>query len=94
MRDLLIVPLSHNDCLQLDNDTIDDRIQTIAGSIKPIGHQQQDLLSHLQMRITVSSIHSGPMMALCLAREDAVEGWRELLGPKDISEAVDQAPER
>lgn len=46
------------------------------------------------MRITVSSIHSGPMMALCLAREDAVEGWRELLGPKDISEAVDQAPER
>ena len=33
-------------------------------------------------------------MALCLAREDAVEGWRELLGPKDISEAADKAPER
>ena len=77
MRDLLIIPLSHNDCLHLENDTIDDRIQTIAGSIKPIEHQQQDLLSHLQMRITVSSIDSGPMMALCLAREDAVEGWRE-----------------
>jgi len=41
----------------------------------------------------VTNMTSGPMMALCLAREDAVEGWRELLGPKDISEAVDQAPE-
>ena len=33
-------------------------------------------------------------MALCLAREDAVEGWRELLGPKDVSVAADQAPDR
>ena len=33
-------------------------------------------------------------MALCLAREDAVEGWRELLGPKDVSVAAEQAPDR
>ena len=34
------------------------------------------------------------MLALCLAREDAVEGWRELLGPKDVSEAAEKAPDR
>lgn len=34
------------------------------------------------------------MMALCLAREDAVEGWRELLGPKEVTVAAEQAPER
>ena len=34
------------------------------------------------------------MMALCLAREDAVEGWREILGPKEISVAAEQAPDR
>ena len=34
------------------------------------------------------------MMALCLAREDAVEGWREMLGPKEISVAAEQAPDR
>ena len=33
-------------------------------------------------------------MALCLAREDAVEGWRELLGPKEVTVAAEQAPER
>lgn len=34
------------------------------------------------------------MMALCLAREDAVEGWREMLGPKEVSVAAEQAPDR
>lgn len=34
------------------------------------------------------------MMALCLAREDAVEGWREMLGPKEISVAAEEAPDR
>lgn len=41
----------------------------------------------------VTSMTSGPMMALCLAREEAVEGWRELLGPKEISVAAEQAPD-
>lgn len=35
---------------------------------------------------------SGPMMALCLAREDAVEKWREMLGPKELEVAKQQAP--
>ena len=37
---------------------------------------------------------SGPVMALCLAKEDAVEGWRSLLGPKEIDIAKAEAPER
>lgn len=37
---------------------------------------------------------SGPMMALCLAREDAVEKWREMLGPKELEVAKQQAPAR
>lgn len=39
-------------------------------------------------------LFSGPMMALCLAREDAVEGWREMLGPKEVEVAKEDAPER
>ena len=35
---------------------------------------------------------SGPMMALCLAREDAVEKWRDMLGPKELEVAKQQAP--
>ena len=34
------------------------------------------------------------MMALCLAREDAVEGWREVLGPKEPQIALEEHPER
>ncbi|XP_078344639.1 thioredoxin domain-containing protein 3 homolog isoform X2 [Oculina patagonica] len=41
----------------------------------------------------VTNMTSGPMMALCLAREDAVEGWREMLGPKEVSVAAEQAPD-
>lgn len=37
---------------------------------------------------------SGPMMALCLAREDAVEKWRDMLGPKELEVAKQQAPAR
>ena len=33
------------------------------------------------------------MLALCLAREDAVEGWRELLGPKDVKAAQEESQE-
>ena len=42
----------------------------------------------------VFALHSGPLMALGLAREDAVEGWRELLGPVDVEEAKTVAPDR
>jgi len=37
---------------------------------------------------------SGPVMALALAREDAIQGWRDLLGPKEIEVAKTEHPER
>ena len=37
---------------------------------------------------------SGPSLALCLAREDAVQHWRDMLGPKEVDVAVAEAPER
>ena len=40
------------------------------------------------------SSHSGPSLALCLAREDAVETWRSMLGPKEVAVAKEEAPER
>ena len=33
-------------------------------------------------------------MALALCREDAVTGWRDMLGPKNVDEAKDTAPDR
>ena len=36
---------------------------------------------------------SGPMLALCLAREDAVSGWRDMLGPTEIPVAKEQQPD-
>lgn len=39
-------------------------------------------------------IASGPSLALCLAREDAVEAWRNMIGPKEVSLAKEEAPER
>jgi nucleoside diphosphate kinase len=39
-------------------------------------------------------IFSGPVYALGLAREDAIEGWRNMLGPKEVPKAKEEAPER
>ena len=36
---------------------------------------------------------SGPLLALALAREDAVTSWREKLGPKEIAKAKEEAPD-
>ncbi len=36
---------------------------------------------------------SGPLLALALAREDAVSGWREKLGPKEVDKAQEEAPD-
>ena len=33
------------------------------------------------------------MLALCLAREDAVKEWRKILGPKEVDIAAQEAPE-
>ena len=35
---------------------------------------------------------SGPVLALALAREEAVEKWREMLGPRDVQQAKKEAP--
>ena len=40
-----------------------------------------------------TSMSSGPMLALCLAREDAVAKWKELLGPSEVEKAKTEAPE-
>ena len=37
---------------------------------------------------------SGPLLALALAREDAVTGWKEMLGPKEVEVAKEKAPDR
>ncbi|TPP60841.1 Thioredoxin domain-containing protein 3 [Fasciola gigantica] len=36
---------------------------------------------------------SGPLLALLLARQDAVDTWREMLGPADVQVARSEAPE-
>ncbi len=41
-----------------------------------------------------TKMSSGPVLALCLAREFAVEKWRELIGPTSIEQAKDEAPDR
>ncbi|XP_076450985.1 thioredoxin domain-containing protein 6-like isoform X20 [Babylonia areolata] len=51
-------------------------------------HEGQHYYEELTKRMS-----SGPLMALGLAREDAVENWRGLLGPTDVEEAKTSAPD-
>ena len=37
--------------------------------------------------------NSGPTLFMVLSRENAVEGWRSLLGPTDPGQAKDAAPD-
>ncbi|EDO39201.1 predicted protein [Nematostella vectensis] len=41
----------------------------------------------------VAYMSSGPIMALVLARENAISYWRQLIGPTNTQKARDQAPE-
>jgi len=41
----------------------------------------------------VAYISSGPVVAMILARENAISYWRQLLGPTNTLKARDQAPE-
>ena len=36
---------------------------------------------------------SGPTLFMVLSREDAVDGWRSLIGPTDPTQAKEQAPD-
>lgn len=42
----------------------------------------------------VEFMTSGPIVALVLAKADAIKGWRELMGPTDVFEARVRAPKR
>ncbi|XP_066915597.1 thioredoxin domain-containing protein 3 homolog isoform X3 [Clytia hemisphaerica] len=42
-------------------------------------HKDQDYFESL-----VTNMTCGPSLALCLAREDAVQTWRDMLGPKEL----------
>ena len=45
------------------------------------------------MHCMYPTVCSGPMLALCLAREDAISEWRRTLGPKEVEEAIQNDPE-
>ncbi|XP_052080001.1 thioredoxin domain-containing protein 6-like isoform X45 [Mytilus californianus] len=51
-------------------------------------HEGQEYFDQL-----VTNMSSGPVLALGLARDDAVEGWRNMLGPKEVNKAKEEAPE-
>ncbi|XP_055494523.1 thioredoxin domain-containing protein 6 isoform X2 [Leucoraja erinacea] len=51
-------------------------------------HTEEDYFPALLQNMT-----SGPVLALALASKDAVVHWRDLLGPKDVSQAKEEAPE-
>lgn len=49
----------------------------------------------LTIRIVIRCFFcSGPVLALGLAREDAITGWRHMLGPTEVEKAKSEAPER
>ncbi|CAH1788236.1 unnamed protein product [Owenia fusiformis] len=51
-------------------------------------HEGQDYFEELTTRMS-----SGPLLALGLAREDGIERWRDMLGPKEVDKAKEEAPE-
>ncbi|KAL3853950.1 hypothetical protein ACJMK2_013244 [Sinanodonta woodiana] len=51
-------------------------------------HRGQPYFAELTTRMT-----SGPLLALGLAREDAVQGWRHMLGPHEVQKAKEEAPD-
>ncbi|XP_065844765.1 thioredoxin domain-containing protein 6-like [Oscarella lobularis] len=51
-------------------------------------HKDKDWFPEFQGHMT-----SGPVLALGLAHEDAVEKWREMIGPKDLDQAKEEAPD-
>ncbi|XP_063070804.1 thioredoxin domain-containing protein 6 [Engraulis encrasicolus] len=51
-------------------------------------HQDQDYFPALLHTMT-----SGPVLALALARRDAVRYWRSLLGPADVNQARQEQPD-
>ena len=52
------------------------------------------LISSANQNVMRMFCFSGPLLALGLAREDAVKGWRDMLGPAEVEVAKEQAPDR
>lgn len=50
------------------------------------------MLSACETKPDVDVLSAGPMIALCLGREDAVGKWKELMGPESCSVARKSAP--
>uniref|UniRef100_A0A8D0HJL0 NME/NM23 family member 8 n=1 Tax=Sphenodon punctatus TaxID=8508 RepID=A0A8D0HJL0_SPHPU len=50
-------------------------------------HENEDFFPTLLQHMT-----SGPTLALALVRENAVQHWRDLLGPKTLEEAKEKSP--
>ena len=49
---------------------------------------------HLALNnVLILSYCSGPSLFMVLSKEEAVLGWRALMGPKDPTEAKDSAPD-
>ncbi|XP_015666653.1 thioredoxin domain-containing protein 3 [Protobothrops mucrosquamatus] len=51
-------------------------------------HENQDYFPFLLEQMT-----SGPTLALALVRENAIQNWRDLIGPKIVQEAKEQYPQ-
>ncbi|KAL4217403.1 Thioredoxin domain-containing protein 3 [Mactra antiquata] len=51
-------------------------------------HRGQEYFEELTDRMSC-----GPLLALGLAREEAISGWRDLLGPTKVEEAKEQKPD-
>uniref|UniRef100_H2ZDH8 Nucleoside diphosphate kinase-like domain-containing protein n=1 Tax=Ciona savignyi TaxID=51511 RepID=H2ZDH8_CIOSA len=51
-------------------------------------HKDKDYFEPLVKQMTC-----GPVLALCLAHNDAVAQWRSMLGPKVLSEAIEEQPD-
>ncbi len=47
----------------------------------------------IKFRALVNFITSGPVIAFELRGQNAIEGWRQLLGPTDSAAARSQAPQ-
>ena len=66
--------------------------------MKLTGEQASDLLrdrrefSKCDVSREVVELSSGPMIVLCLCREDAVAKWKELMGPENCPSACQSAP--
>ena len=47
----------------------------------------------VQVFLKLSFSYSGPTYLMVLSREDAVQGWRQMIGPTDPEKAKEENPE-